>query len=142
MALTVIFQNKPLVQSGHVLIGECRHLVLTFICCLEHSIQYEIADIHQKLVVPIVTLIMQSAPRYSGRLQKINAIKKHEDFLQCDLPVSPNTIVPYQIMKRRLQDLIKEIILRQLIKFTGQLLFALDAIPNRLLHIQLSTHNG
>ena len=140
--LTVIFQNKLLVQSGHVLIGEGRHFVLALIRCLEHSIQHEITDVHQKLVVPIVTLIMQSAPRYSGRLQKINAIKKHEDFLQCDLPVSPNTIVPYQIMKRRLQDLIKEIILRQLIKLACQLLFALDAILNRPGHIQLSTHNG
>ena len=62
--LLEVFQYKFLIKSMNMLIRKRHHLIITFVCSLNHSIQYKITNIYKHLIILIVALIYQTVPSY------------------------------------------------------------------------------
>ena len=70
-----------------------------------------------------------------------NRVQKQKHFLQFHLARSRNILVPKQHLQGGFQDLVIQVVLRKLVKGTGDLGLVLDAGLNGLRKIQLSPQN-
>lgn len=141
MVAAVVFQDKALIEFGHLVIGEGHEAVVPLVRGLDHPIQNEVANIDEELIASIISKVLEPGPGDFRRIHQINLVEENKDFPECPLPLNVNPLIPDQVMEGGLQDLIIEVVFRQLIKSASQVLPPLDPIPDGSGDIQLPPHD-
>ena len=140
--VAVVLQDELLEEAVHVVVGEGGHLVGAGLRCHEHTVQDEVADVHQHLVGLIVALEAQHVPVNVEGVYLSNSVKEGHQGFELILALGTNGFLPDEDAGRGLENLVEDVVFGQVVVFAAKGVFSTDTVSDGALDIQLALEDG
>ena len=140
--MAIVLQNELFKESVHVLVREGGHLVGARFRGHEHTIQDEVADVHQHLIGLVVTLKAQHVPVDVEGIYFGDSVKEGHQGFELILAFGVNGFLPDKDAGRGPENLVKDVVFGKVVVFAGKCVFAADTVPDGALDIQLALEDG